>query len=75
MKYKLFISFIFIANICDAQSDGTMKEIQEFWKNFERIEDLLVALTPGERTDLIYEGIEEQFEGLYVECSSERLEK
>ena len=73
MKPKLFlIVLLFIAINLNAQTNLKMDEISKFWMDFEKIEELLVELPPNERLDLIYEGVNEKFDALYVECSEGR---
>lgn len=76
MKYH---SLIFILSTIgfnlNGQTTSQMDEIAQFWIEFEKIEELLSELTPNERLDLIYEGVNEKFEALYIECSRERIKE
>ncbi len=56
----------------NGQTNFQMDVISKFWIEFEKIEETLSELPPNERLDLIYEGVNEKFDALYVECSAER---
>ena len=76
MKDKLLFIILSIVFVnLNAQTTLRMDEISKFWSDFERIEEILAELTPNERLDLIYEGINEKFETLYVECSEGRYKE
>ena len=62
MKDKLLFIILSIVFVnLNAQTTLRMDEISKFWSDFERIEEILAELTPNERLDLIYEGINEKF--------------
>jgi len=76
MKHNfILLLFSIIAINLNAQTTLKMDDISKFWMDFEKIEELLIELPRNERLDLIYEGVNEKFDALYVECSEGRYKE